>query len=193
MFCPRCGRQVSDTANFCGGCGLPRADIVKANAKPVTESEVRDVHETISQLEDDLSGLNPVTDYTTDFNTNSNTEDKSFVQMEMENEGADEHREVPQYEYKAPEYRPEEDNDLYTRNTTVYESSEETRVSTTDFVIMILLSSIPIIGLIYLFYQAFGQKTNSTKRSYARAVLLLGLFGLVTTMAFSFGIAMSLV
>ena len=190
MYCPRCGRQVSDTANFCGGCGLPKADIIKANEKPVTENEVQDVHDTISQLEDDLSGLNPVTDYTTDFDSNSNTEDKSFVQMEMENEESTEHREVPQYEYKAPEYK--QNDEFYSRNTTVYESKEETAVSTTDFVIMILLSSIPIIGFGYLIYQAFMQKNNTTKRSYARAVLLVGLFGLATAMAFSFGIAMSI-
>ena len=30
MFCPRCGRPVSDIANFCGGCGLPKAEIEKA-------------------------------------------------------------------------------------------------------------------------------------------------------------------
>ena len=29
MYCPRCGRPVSDNANFCGGCGLPRAEILK--------------------------------------------------------------------------------------------------------------------------------------------------------------------
>ena len=27
MICPRCKRPVSDSANFCGGCGLPRAEI----------------------------------------------------------------------------------------------------------------------------------------------------------------------
>ena len=27
MFCPRCGRPVSRAANFCGGCGLPKAEI----------------------------------------------------------------------------------------------------------------------------------------------------------------------
>lgn len=27
MFCPRCGRAVSEKANFCGGCGLSRAEI----------------------------------------------------------------------------------------------------------------------------------------------------------------------
>ena len=29
MYCPRCGLPVSDNANFCGGCGLPRAEILK--------------------------------------------------------------------------------------------------------------------------------------------------------------------
>ena len=27
MFCPRCGRAVSEKANFCGGCGLSRGEI----------------------------------------------------------------------------------------------------------------------------------------------------------------------
>ena len=27
MFCPRCGRAVNAEANFCGGCGLSKAEI----------------------------------------------------------------------------------------------------------------------------------------------------------------------
>ena len=29
MFCPRCGRAINENANFCGGCGLSRAEIEK--------------------------------------------------------------------------------------------------------------------------------------------------------------------
>ena len=33
MFCPRCGRAVNETSNFCGGCGLSRAEIEKYMVK----------------------------------------------------------------------------------------------------------------------------------------------------------------
>ena len=47
MFCPRCGRAVSETSNFCGGCGLSRTEIEKYIVKteaPKAEAEPRTVH-----------------------------------------------------------------------------------------------------------------------------------------------------
>ena len=51
MFCPRCGRPVSRTANFCGGCGLPKAEIERMS-QPAPQPEQVDIKEldaTVSQ------------------------------------------------------------------------------------------------------------------------------------------------
>ncbi|MEG1862121.1 MAG: zinc ribbon domain-containing protein [Oscillospiraceae bacterium] len=72
MFCPRCGRPVSETANFCGGCGLPKAEILRLDNEkkarqqtppiqptPVTPPvDIGDINDTINKLNDDLNGMN---------------------------------------------------------------------------------------------------------------------------------------
>ena len=188
MFCPRCGREVSDTANFCGGCGLPREDIVKANNKPVTENDVADINNTISQLEDDLTGINPVTDYTTETVANTNNESENFVQLEMKSE---EKSKDYQYGYneKTSNYR---NSNGHTDNYMNYEYNEETYVSTTDFIWMSIISGIPIIGIFYVLYLAFVQTENKTKRSWARSLIIITLFGGIMVFVFGLGIALSL-
>ena len=49
--------------------------------------------------------------------------------------------------------------------------SEELRVS--DWLIIYLILSIPLINLIMLFVWAFGDEKNNTKRKWAKANLLL--------------------
>ena len=90
MFCPRCGRPVSDTANFCGGCGLPKAEIERmcqvATPAPQPEKTVEidmtDINSTISQLEGDLTGINPVENYTTETPVNTNKVEDDFLTLE---------------------------------------------------------------------------------------------------------------
>ena len=47
MFCPRCGRAVNDTSNFCGGCGLSRAEIEKYVVKTTPQPEPAPQPETV--------------------------------------------------------------------------------------------------------------------------------------------------
>lgn len=42
-----------------------------------------------------------------------------------------------------------------------------------DYVIMMIISAIPIVGLIMLFVWAFGNESNPNKKNYAKALLLL--------------------
>lgn len=189
MFCPRCGREVSDTANFCGGCGLPREDIVKANNQPVTENDINDLNNTISKLEDDLTGINPVTDYTTEVVTNTNDESENFVQTEIKSEEKSKDYQFANNE-KTFEYI---DSNNYKDNHTNYGYNEETYVSTTDFIWMAIISGIPIIGIFYVLYLAFVQTDNKTKRSWARSLLIITLFGTLMVFVFGLGITLSLI
>ena len=51
---------------------------------------------------------------------------------------------------------------------------------------MLLISSIPVVGLIYLIYLAI-QDNNTNKRSYARATLIISLFAVVVSFVFIIG------
>ena len=105
MFCPRCGRPVSRTANFCGGCGLPKSEIERMTqpqpeikVQPVNREEIADIDATLSQLEGDLTGINPVVDYTTDAAVNTNAADNLLEKLNQKV-----HAEIP---YRQKQTQP---------------------------------------------------------------------------------------
>lgn len=53
-----------------------------------------------------------------------------------------------------------------------YNQSQEV-MSVKDWFVTLLISAIPLIGLIMLFVWAFGDGTNATKRNYAKGALIL--------------------
>ena len=55
---------------------------------------------------------------------------------------------------------------------------------------MLVLSSLPVIGLIYLIYLAV-QNNNINKRSFARATLIVAAFAFVITFVFAIGVAIA--
>ena len=81
----------------------------------------------------------------------------------------------PQAEYKQPEVSVEKDQNL----------------TTVDFIWMLLISGIPVIGFLYLFYTAFIQQDNVNKRSWARATMIVYIFAAVLAFVFSIGIMMT--
>ena len=70
------------------------------------------------------------------------------------------------------------------------EDFREEAVSTVDFIWMMVISAIPVIGFIYLIYLAL-QNDNTNKRSYARATLILSIFAVVISIVFSVGFMLS--
>lgn len=63
-------------------------------------------------------------------------------------------------------------------------------LSTVDFIWMMVISSLPLIGLIYLIYLAI-QNDNTNKRSYARASLIISIFASIIGMVFVLGFLLS--
>ena len=206
MFCPRCGRPVSDTANFCGGCGLPKTEIEKMcqvstpapQPEKTVEIDITEINSTISQLEGDLTGINPMEDYTTETPVNTNKVEDDFLTLEPSkaeegavnefepitanystqseySKNAPKYPVYPQAEYKQPEVKVENDQNL----------------STVDFIWMLLISGIPVIGFLYLLYTAFVQQENVNKRSWARATMIVYIFAAVLAFVFSMGIMMT--
>ena len=209
MFCPRCGRPVSDTANFCGGCGLPKAEIERmcqvATPAPQPEKpaeiDINDINSTISQLEGDLTGINPVENYTTDATVNTNKVENDFLSLEISAEQKAEstvnnefysvkpdYSAQSEYSRKAPEY-PYYSQAKTTPQPEVKPVDNDT-VGTVDFIWMMLISGIPVIGLVYLLYTAFVQN-NNIKRSWAKATLIIYAFAVVLSVVFSMGIMMT--
>ena len=64
-------------------------------------------------------------------------------------------------------------------------------VQTTDWLVTLLLASIPLIGFIMLFVWAFGSDTNPNKANWAKAGLIWMaiIFALYMVFAVIFGLA----
>ena len=205
MFCPRCGRPISRTANFCGGCGLPKAEIEKMSqpAPQPVQVDINELDATISQLEGDLTGINPVENYTTETDVNTNnveisleSEEKEPISLEFEDVTQSGQSEFsanapvhPMYEQGGSESRVQYEN-RYTVPQAQQTAADQT-LSTTDFVWMMLISGIPVIGLIYLIYLGFVQQENANKRAYARATMIIAVFGILISVVFALGIMMT--
>ena len=219
MFCPRCGRPVSDIANFCGGCGLPKAEIEKAYREkaeqmpaPVAAPEnepvnIEELNNTIETLENDLSGISPVVDYTTEpaEDTNTISTPSDFIQQEImeENKKAEQTEPVnyygqSQYSRNAPqhpEYTYHNENRTYNYvppvapAPEVKETAETSKtLSVVDYVWMMLISSIPVVGLIYLIWMGFVQNENPNKTNFARATLIISVFAFILSLVFAMGL-----
>ena len=205
MFCPRCGRPVSDTANFCGGCGLPKAEIEKMcqvvtpapQPEKTVEIDMTDINSTISQLEGDLTGINPVENYTTETPVNTNKVEDEFLTLDPI---VSEDTAVAEFS-PAPDPAPQPEVNKYVPQYPTYPQAEikqpvpavenDQNLTTVDFIWMLLISSIPVIGFLYLFYTAFVQQDNVNKRSWARATMIVYIFAAVLAFVFSIGIMMT--
>lgn len=58
-------------------------------------------------------------------------------------------------------------------------------LTTGQFIGMLILTGIPIVGFILLLVWAFSSDTNANKKSYARAALILMIIGAVLAIIFS--------
>lgn len=54
-----------------------------------------------------------------------------------------------------------------------------------EYIGMMFLTAIPLVGLILLITWAFGSQTNPSKRNYARAILILMVIGIVFSILLS--------
>lgn len=219
MFCPRCGRPVNENANYCGGCGMPKADIIKylerqreaLKTPAIPPVEIDEIKYTNAEPQHDTEPVS-ADDYITEAQDITN-EIEDFVAREQEEEAHPDFEQLLQDVPAAPtqeQYsRPQEEYDNVTepvQERPVYnyakpiplsedyapEMDEETRtLSTADFLWMLILSGIPVVGLFYLLYQAFSGR-NKNKRSFARATLIFGVYAFVLAVVFVMGAAIAL-
>ncbi|HPE34170.1 MAG TPA: hypothetical protein PLI65_05165 [Bacteroidales bacterium] len=65
------------------------------------------------------------------------------------------------------------------------EITNQPAVTTGDWVVTMLISAIPIVGIIMLFVWAFGSGTNPSKANWAKAALIWMVIGIVIFILFS--------
>ena len=58
-------------------------------------------------------------------------------------------------------------------------------VSMGDWILTMILTGIPLVGIIMIFVWAFGGNTKPSKRNYARAALILAIIGIVLSILMS--------
>ena len=202
MFCPRCGRSVSETSNFCGGCGLSRAEIEKYIVKTEPQAEAAQPQPEVKAEPQTVSWESAP--------AQEAPEAESFAETKAE-EAKDIKSTEYHYSYKtAAEAQPKaEPSYSYTTADSVqaepeaepkaeYSYAEPVKevknenLSTVDFIWMMVISGIPVVGLVYLIYLAF-QNDNTNKRSYARASLIVSIFASVIGIVFLLGFMLSAV
>ncbi len=215
MFCPRCGRPVNENANFCGGCGMPKADIIKYLERqrdalktpeiPPVEDLTSHVINTVADekaaddaLENDYTTEEP--ENTNDFVSGEMSEDtystytdfSRILDEDTQPEQPEEARPISQPQdwtvrrqsYRSSGYNYSQPQLL---STDTAEAEEDKRpLETSDFLWMMIISGIPVVGLFYLIYQAISGK-NKNKRSYARATLIFSIYAFVLAVVFVVG------
>ena len=206
MFCPRCGRSVSETSNFCGGCGLSRAEIEKYIVKTESQTEAAQPQPEVKAEPQTVSWESAPAQEA------PKAEDFAENTAETKAEEANDIKSTEyHYSYKtATEAQPKaEPSYSYTTADSVqaepkaepkaeYSYAEPVKevknenLSTVDFIWMMIISGIPVVGLVYLIYLAF-QNDNTNKRSYARASLIVSIFASVIGIVFLLGFMLSAV
>lgn len=212
MFCPRCGRPVNTEANFCGGCGLSKIEIEKylqktqpqqpQNAAPQQEAPKAEPAFTQPPVTEIPVAEAPVQEAPKAEPVFTEAEtpaaEKTTVQEEAsfaEKEAAAEAQAKTEYtapNYNQYSYTSAAGGQQYTAQNAEHtaqqpEVKKEVPLSTVDFIWMLLISSLPLIGLVYIIYLAV-QDNNINKRSFARANLIIALFSFVIAFVFVVGI-----
>ena len=214
MFCPRFGRAVNENANFCGGCGLSRVEIEKfaAAAKVNNEAAQQAPANNTAEVKSEVPFGTVVNDTVQPAENCGDAVKETVAQMlDGENpqpaEAPKAEAEAPKaettaetsYTYTAPkgaEYHYSAADGSYknvtqsSTNSTGYSytapAAKNENLSTVDFIWMMLISSIPVVGHIYIIYLAI-QNDNTNKRSYARATLIISVFATVVAFVFALG------
>ena len=225
MICPRCKRPVSDSANFCGSCGLPRAEIeryyreqeILRTSDASAPSETEDLAERLQRtLDEDNYIINSGTDIPRE-NTSFEERNRDYL-IQFTDGSADTAGEElrsdpepgePEYSEPLPDPRETvngqsafsaaaprypEYAEPYYRQEAVPESEpvRDQNLSTVDYVWMLIISAVPVIGILYLIYLGFIQKENVNRKSFGRAMLIVIVFTIILFCVFIAGVISTL-
>lgn len=168
MFCEKCGNQMPDDSKFCLSCGAPAAGAegVQETA-PIVETVVNDVTETVAEVssavEQPVAPAQPIA---------PPVPQPSPVRPEP----IQAPRVAPQQAYVQP---PQ--NQYYQQPSAPEKPEKIAPLKTWKFIGMFILTGIPLIGFIMILVWSFSSSFNKNTKSFARAILILWIIGLVLT------------
>lgn len=100
---------------------------------------------------------------------------------------------APQSSYSAPtstysspsSYSATSSYSPYSTGYNPMQAAKDAPLKVGQYIGMFILSSLPLIGFILLLVWAFSGDTNTNKKNYARAILIIGIIAGVLTAIFS--------
>jgi hypothetical protein len=99
---------------------------------------------------------------------------------------------APSSTYTAPQPQPQPTYQTVPPNyQTGYQASTQQSLaidkplSIMDYIVMFIVMSLPLVGFIMTLVWAFGSDTNTNKKNYCRAYLILALIGIGLTIIFA--------
>lgn len=91
-----------------------------------------------------------------------------------------------QYQSPPPGYVPPVQQNYYQQPIQPnYQNDLTQPLGVGQYIGMMILSGIPLVGFILLLVWAFGSSVNKNKKNYARAVLIVGIIGGIIAAIFS--------
>ena len=178
MFCENCGNQLPDGAKFCLNCGSKvelseAADAAQGEAAAAAEAvETEAVKETDMEA---ASGSAP----------DQPTAPADTPQPMPEPSAPEQPK--PQSVPIQPTALSQDQKPSVTQieaSTVVTKPEKVDPLPVWKFIGILILQSIPIIGLVMILVWSFSGSFNRNTRNYARAVFILGLIGFILSVVF---------
>ncbi|MDD2393409.1 MAG: zinc ribbon domain-containing protein [Eubacteriales bacterium] len=91
---------------------------------------------------------------------------------------------TPTYSSPSPSYSAPSSYSPYSSGYNPMQSAKDAPLKVGQYIGMFILSSLPLIGFILLLVWAFSGDTNTNKKNYARAVLIIGIIAGVLSAIF---------
>lgn len=171
MFCEKCGNQMPDDSKFCLSCGAPTAGAESVQeAAPVVDTVVNDVMETVTEVssavEQPAAPAQPA------------PQPAPVQPVPQPSPVRPEPVQTPQV---APQqaYAQPPQNQYYQQPSAPEKPEKVAPLKTWKFLGMFILTGIPLIGFIMILVWSFSSSFNKNTKSFARAILILWIIGLV--------------
>lgn len=161
-FCETCGSALADGAKFCNNCGR----ITSAAPPPPPPAPAAPAQQAYA---------NPAP---AAYSGGSAAQPAIHTAVQQQ---------TAQYSAPAQSYAPPAQQQTYYQapQQNYYQKPQDTAPMTVgQYILMMFISAIPLVGFIMLLIWAFGSDTNANKKNYARAVLILSVIGIVFCIIF---------